>query len=354
MVLRKILAVLAMLGAAALLIYAESDFASYLGAFLLALAVCLPLIALGLSLPAMLGLRVRVAPQQGSVLRGGQALWFLDVGNRRRLPLSRIELRLELRSRMTGQCRPERLRLSGAGSLRRLALPADTAHCDLLECRVVKIKVWDCLGLFSLRRKVPNAALLPVLPVPGEPLPLPEGARDPAQSAALQIRPGGGLGEDYDLRPYRPGDPVRLIHWKLSSKRDELIIREVLEAKETVPVLTFDHFGPRERLDQVLDQLWSLCAMFLERQKTHTVRWLHPETGDLREFCVAGQRELLRCIQAALCDPAPLTGCSICPALPASAGEGAVSLRVIPAAGRQGELQIHIEPAQEGTPCARS
>ena len=54
-------------------------------------------------------------------------------------------------------------------------------------------------------------------------------------------------GEDYDLRPFREGDSLRTVHWKMSAKRDELVTRELLEDRRPVPVLTFDHFGPRSR-----------------------------------------------------------------------------------------------------------
>ena len=36
-----------------------------------------------------------------------------------------------------------------------------------------------------------------------------------------------------DVRLYRPGDPVRRIHWKLSAKKDELLIRETAQERET-------------------------------------------------------------------------------------------------------------------------
>ena len=64
-----------------------------------------------------------------------------------------------------------------------------------------------------------------------------------------------GPGEDYDLRDYRPGDPMRSIHWKLSSKWDELIVRERAEAFVPLPLLTLDRFGPPEVLDRLLDRL---------------------------------------------------------------------------------------------------
>ncbi|MBQ6595883.1 MAG: DUF58 domain-containing protein [Clostridia bacterium] len=46
----------------------------------------------------------------------------------------------------------------------------------------------------------------------------------------------GGEEATGDVRLYRPGDPIRLIHWKLSAKRDELLIRET--APEKAPALT--------------------------------------------------------------------------------------------------------------------
>ena len=39
--------------------------------------------------------------------------------------------------------------------------------------------------------------------------------------------------ETGDIRPYIPGDPVRRIHWKLSAKKDELLIRETAAGTET-------------------------------------------------------------------------------------------------------------------------
>ncbi len=38
--------------------------------------------------------------------------------------------------------------------------------------------------------------------------------------------------EPGDIRPYRPGDPVRRIHWKLSAKKGDILIRETQTADE--------------------------------------------------------------------------------------------------------------------------
>ncbi len=40
--------------------------------------------------------------------------------------------------------------------------------------------------------------------------------------------------EPGEIRAYRPGDPVRRIHWKLSAKKDELLIREPAAEREEI------------------------------------------------------------------------------------------------------------------------
>ena len=39
--------------------------------------------------------------------------------------------------------------------------------------------------------------------------------------------------EPGDVRLYRPGDPVRRIHWKLSAKRDEVLVRDAVPVRDT-------------------------------------------------------------------------------------------------------------------------
>ncbi len=296
-------------------------FESFLTGFVLALTVALPVLAFLLSLPAMLELRVHLTPQLPSVQRGGAAAWRLELDNRYGLSISRTDLRLSFRNRMTGTEARQRLRLLGAPMGGFLTLPADTAHCGLLEARVTRVRVCDCLGLFALRRDPPAPALLPVLPLQTEPEALPEVRSGPV---SLTPRPGGGPGEDYDIRPYRPGDPVRMIHWKLSCKRDEPVLREVLGAKQAEPVLTFDHFGRPEVLDAILDRLNALSLSLLEQQRPHTVQWLEQEAGILRTFRVESQRELSRCLAAVLSDAAPLDG------IPTPRGRGALCYHLAP------------------------
>lgn len=118
-------------------------------------------------------------------------------------------------------------------------------------------------------------------------------------------------GEDYDLRDYRPGDPLRSVHWKLSSKRDELVVRETLEPRQTTLVLTYDHFGAPAALDQTFARLCTLSWALLERGRPHHIQWASPTGGGVEGRLVDSERALLACLELAFSRPAPAEGRSI-------------------------------------------
>lgn len=296
----------------------------YLAHFLFGTALALPLLSLLLSLPSLLSCRVQLHAVPASVSRGGEAMWRLEVQGYAWLPAPRLSLRLEFNNTLTGARMPYRITLSGALQGHALEVRADTAHCGRLVCRVRRGKVCDYLGLFSLTLRRPAKESLLCLPVP-DPRPLPKGFPAGEDSdRRLVPRPGGGPGEDYDLRPYRAGDSLRSIHWKLSSKREELVVRETLEPQQPHVVLTLDHFGTPEEMDAALDRLDSFCRTLLEEQTAHLVAWTHPVSGQVRRHSVADRQELVTCLAALLDDPAPSRGRSIldCPTAFPSLGTG--------------------------------
>jgi len=219
----------------------------YLFHFLFFAAACLPLLGLALSLPAMVRCRVRLVPSARQVERGAEAGWTLRLECRSPLPPARIACRIRVRDRMGGGERVRRLTMGRALRDER-SWAGETGHCALLECRVDRLRVCDCLGLFVLPLKAPPPAQVLVVPRPESPGPLrlPEGLGTPRPVP----RGKSVSGEDYELRPFREGDSLRTVHWKMTAKRDELVTRELLEDRRPLPVLTLDQFGPRGTLER--------------------------------------------------------------------------------------------------------
>lgn len=140
-----------------------------------------------------------------------------------RLPTGPVTARLTLENTVTGELVRRRVRLTGA---RRALL--DCPWCGCLELRLDRALLWDLWGLLPL--PIPAAVTRRILIMPNTfPVELtleaapahPEDCREYAQDRRGQDRT-----ETYQLRDYAPGDSLNRIHWKLTSKRETLLVRD--------------------------------------------------------------------------------------------------------------------------------
>lgn len=281
----------------------------YIFHFIFYAVICFPLLGLLLSLPAMIGCRARLEGSAPEILRGESAAWTLTLQNRFHLPIARASYRLRITNRFTGEVHTARTSIRSAVPEEDRHWTLETDHCGLVDCQVDHVWVCDCLGLFSFPLPKPDPLTLIIAPHPEHPGPieLPDGI------GASVPNPKGRtmFGETYELRPYREGDSLRMIHWKMTAKRGELVTREPPEDTRPLPVLTFNHFGLLAEMDRTLDRLEGYSLALLEQERVHEVRWVHPETGAVRSCRVGGERDWETCLAAILSDPAPMQGKSI-------------------------------------------
>ena len=104
-------------------------------------------------------------------------------------------------------------------------------RCGELRFHCERIRVRDILRLYSLKTEVFEDRSIICYPVPVEVVAEPAGAVTgiSREEGIVLNRQGNDPSEMFDIREYVPGDDIRSIHWKLSSKTDELIIRQASE-----------------------------------------------------------------------------------------------------------------------------
>ena len=100
---------------------------------------------------------------------------------------------------------------------------------------------------------------------------------------------------------------MRSVHWKLSSKWDQLIVRERGASTAPLPLLTLDRFGGPEELDRLLDKLLGLSQALLRSQRPHGVLWLGRD-GQPQLRTVSDWKDQQDCLLALLGEPAPPEG----------------------------------------------
>lgn len=262
--------------------------------FLLIAAACLPLFSLAFSLRAMLTARVQ-AEMPAYCWRGEEAILVLKNASAQRLPSPLCRMRYVCVDKIAGEAQMAELKLA-AWARYPVALP--TAHCGAYVCRLEKGRIYDYLGLFSFPLRLPEETTLFVLPEEQAPQPLP----NLSQFRCKSYRPkhGGGFSEIHDMRPYRAGDSLRDIHWKLSAKTDRLIVREAQEPNRGQTLLTLDLCAERAQLDQTLDILCWLSRWLLRYEVRHSVGWLQPQTLEPETAVISSEDELSALIERLL------------------------------------------------------
>lgn len=199
--------------------------------------------------------------------------------------------------------------LTGEKVRQKVDSPIPTAHCGNVMLTIRKPRVFDYLGLFALPSLRPEGCRLLVTPRPISIDPAP----DTSRYRDTSLRPkAGGFAEHHDLRPYRPGDSLHQIHWKLSAKTDTLIFREPLEPVRGLAAVTLELRGTPEELDEKLGQLLWLSGYLLEQQMPHEI---YCRTGrGLEAFPVDSEAALTAALDAILsAPPARDAGAALCP-----------------------------------------
>ena len=229
------------------------------GAFLLGAAALIAwLLALVSVLLAFFTCRLRQQLDTAEVSRGNSCLYTLSVSLFSPLPVAPLSLRVALPSgRQSEFLLPARLFGTTASDN---AFPCP--HVGVFETGVLRVAIGDVFGLFSLSQPA-KSPLLPVtvLPVPRDTQPLPvspgEGESTSAQRAqADRTTPA-------DTRAWQEGDELKRVHWKLSMRRQALMVHTYETPQRPDALILLDLAPPPAQGAQraaMIDALTETCA----------------------------------------------------------------------------------------------
>ena len=105
--------------------------------------------------------------------------------------------------------------------------------------------------------------------------------------------PGQDKSELFQVREYRAGDRLQNVHWKLTAKQDELIVKEYSLPK-ACPVILFLSYRPRKRkqLLSFLETVASLSFSIMDAGCPHYVVWYDGAESDIMRIRVDDEESL--------------------------------------------------------------
>lgn len=97
-------------------------------------------------------------------------------------------------------------------------------HVGTFEYGIPRVKVSDIFGIFRFTRRVHLLDSMLVLPLAGDAEPMPFSAGD-EMDVQLEKRARDDATMPSDVRPYQQGDELKRVHWKLSLRKQQLMVR---------------------------------------------------------------------------------------------------------------------------------
>jgi uncharacterized protein (DUF58 family) len=177
-----------------------------------------------------------------------------------------------------------------------------TYHRGVLRWHTVRLRTAAPLGLFWCQRRwqVPALAIVypEVLPLSRSPLVDEIGRSQHVQTSSDQRAKTATEGQTKSIRPYRWGDPNRLIHWRTSARYGELRVREleVLTGGQDLLIgldNTPSWHDPEDSLDFEAAVIAAASLYFYARRQQLQVSLWTPTTG-----IIQGEQRVLEVLAA--------------------------------------------------------
>ncbi len=250
------------------------DLSFYLLAFLLAMPVVLyAALAIGSAF-----LKIKVYCDSPVTERGKAAAIKINLYNRSFLPVS--SCMVKIRYTVSAPFEEELPYVHtayvpiGGRTSETVSLNFLPKHCGAISVTVRSVRLRDLMGITSVRKKVGFSTRITVLPAI---LPISQSIESnyiySAESSVFsREKPGDDPSEIFMLREYRDGDRHNLIHWKLSGRSDNFIVRELSKPVGSRILIMADTGSCRsaEGADRVLEAAASVSCSLAESGAAHT------------------------------------------------------------------------------------
>ena len=242
----------------------------------------------------------------------------VKIRNKSILPAGKVEVKIESKNVFQKK-----------GSVQWLTMPNVTVgekkHTVHLEIKgagchdilVTRMKIYSLFGMIYLTKKCKDFSSVLILPnIHAVNVQVTEGVRNFLGDADVydEFRPGHDSGETFEIRAYREKDKLQSIHWKLSAKMDELMVKENSLPKACAVVLLLE-FHPWTKTKHqkkgwdasaYLELIASLSFGLMEEKCPHFVVWYSAEKEGLRRIRVDDEESFYLFLDAYLREALPV------------------------------------------------
>ena len=174
-------------------------------------------------------------------------------------------------------------------------------HCGCVRYTLRRVRVYDLTGLFYLTKHCRKSAELNVIPpICKTSVVVTERARNFMGEAEVydNEKAGPDVSEIFGVRPFRDGDRIQSIHWKMSAKTEELMVRENSLPLGCPVVVMFDAVRKSREMDSILTVAASVSCALIDQKCAHFMAWYDEKISDVVRMRIDEEEQLYQFLLA--------------------------------------------------------
>src|SRR5699024_877572 len=242
-----------------------------------------------------------------------QTPFILQLKNKSILPILHVTCKVHMWNKLTNETQVEIVETS-LQSLeeKQLNLQIKSEFSGVLEIKVTEIVCRDFLHIFNRKSEVQAKNTMTFMPTfLAAPLEEAVAMADSLEAATFTSTNKGTMDQEMiALKEYVPGDNVKHIHWKLSFKLDDLMVKELSDVTEEHIVLLLEtsiqienDAKRMETIDKMMDTFLSVLKQLVDKEKTIHLAWYDDEIGQLQREVMYTNEQIHRLLHTVLALP---------------------------------------------------
>jgi len=282
----------------------------YFTGIIFLVAVFLPLVLMVLLIITYFKVTVKLETATPVVGKGDYLNLSINLKNTSIFPISRLNVFLCYYNDFSGKVQKEKILVSmDRNSIQNVTCKISSMYCGNLIFKLNSICIFDYFFLFSLRKKLSESLKIAVIPEfyeLSDDIIVDNNQMVIDSEIYSEYKSGDDPSEVFGIREYREGDKPHHIHWKLSYKQDQLMIKEFSEPKNCSVVLLLELYcgvtGKKklEYVDGLLECVMSISYSCIMKKHFHNLAWYDETKDGCTQFQIAEQEDTYSAMEALL------------------------------------------------------
>lgn len=272
------------------------------------LIIVLPIVSLGIMFYAYKNIQANLLPVTNVANKGDEIKVPIHLVNQTMLPITNIKIYLKFRNTFTNKYQKKEFIVSiDSKSEQVVSFHLMSEFCGNIEFTLTGIRIYDYFKIFSRHKRQCSAIHVAILPSFYEILEVfPSNLSYAVESDYYStVKSGDDPSEVFAIREYREGDRPQRIHWKLSAKQNQLMIKEFSEPLNCSILIYLNLLIKREQnllvnVDALLESALSLSYSFINKGQMHYLAWYDKEVEEYKKVRIFQEKDIFDAVDGLL------------------------------------------------------